>query len=75
MKGIIMAKSKKKNVKFLVPGIVTWLESSGRKRRRYIEQGTVLRLRVCEYQFTGGYQLWDGNASAIIDKDKVEITD
>jgi len=70
-----MAKSKKKSVKFLVPGMVTWLHRSGKETRRYIEQGKVLKLRVEDDRFTGGYRLWDGSASIIMDKAKVEITD
>ncbi|MGA2620202.1 MAG: hypothetical protein ABSF26_21495 [Thermoguttaceae bacterium] len=70
-----MAKSKKKNVKFLVSGMVTWLHRSGKETRRYIEQGKVLKLRVDEDHLTGGYRLWDGSASIIMDKAKVEISD
>jgi hypothetical protein len=69
-----MAKSKKKIVKFLVSGMVTWVDRQGHEIPSFIKKGCVMALRV-EDHFTGGYELWQGDASTIIDKDKVEITD
>ena len=68
-----MAKPKKQ-VKFLVSGTVTWTDRKGEETPAVIHQDDVLRLRV-EDHFTGGYELWDGDASIIMDKDKVEILD
>lgn len=67
-----MAKPKKRTVKFLVSGQVVWASRNGKETSARINEGDVMMLRV-EDNFMGGYELWDGNASIIMDKDKVEI--
>ena len=67
-----MAKTKVKQVKFLVTGTVEWADRNGKTTPRFIKEGDVLRLRV-EDHFTGGYELWDDSASIIMDRDKIEI--
>jgi hypothetical protein len=63
----------KQEVAFLVAGEITWVSKSGKERRRYVQKGDRLHVRVV--QQADDYELWDGNWSVLMPAKNVKIVE
>ena len=63
----------KQEIEFLATGEITWVSKSGTERRRYVQKGDRLYVRIVKQ--ADDYELWDGNWSVLMPAKRVRIVE